>query len=968
MTKNIKPSLFAGAAFAALALSSQVAFAQVSSETDAVVSVEDDAQRKLDTIVVTGIRQSLAAAVDRKRNSDDIIDSIVAEDIGKFPDTNVAESLARISGVSIDRAGGEGSQVTVRGFGPGFNTVLVDGRRIATDTAGRNFRFDLIGADLLGGADIFKTSAPHLQAGGIGSTIDLKLHKPLDTKGFRAVTSARGVYEANSEEFAPQLFGLVSNTFADDRIGVLASVSYQTRKAAQDQIAAGNFIGQNISEERATTLFADGVGNGPGVYRRQQQTRFSRANQDRDRLGATAVVQFEVAENARISVDALYSKLEVEADSIFNFQFNEAATFTNAITDENNILVRYDQIGRPFQAAVETNRDAETYQIGANLEWDITDNFSAEFDISRSEAEDDNAGNNFFFVVAGPQAVQRFDYTQGGDAPTFQNFEFTPSTVDLNGDGVVNNFDRTVGNEILAPDPNNTFSWFGTREGQGSTDEVTELQANFVWNADMGIFQKLSFGGYYGDQEKSRSDARTRGGGGGVSNAFLQAQIPLPASLFTLENNSNFLNQVDGNFPSNFLQYDPEEVIAYLESPEAFQLRDELNGLAPGTTAARIGDDFFDALDIPRNSFTIGEEIIALYANAQFEAQIGSMDLTVNAGLRYTETETTSTAFSEPFANIGPDLSRPDVLESSRLPAQNISQTEKYDNLLPSITARLNATENFVFRAGYSQTLTRPNLTDLNPGINTAPEIRLSALEATSGNPALLPFVSDNYDFSAEYYFGESSAFTVGIFRKEISGFIARGAQREEIVLPPGNDLNLITEDRTNISGDSIFFEITRPRNLEETTVDGVELSFQHTFDQLPGVLQYVGVGANATFVDSGDKVENDLIDNAVALPGLGNSQNFVLFYDDTNIEARIAYNNRERFFSSTQGAEPVFTNRYDQVDARIAWNYRENVQFFLEGLNLTESVSSRVGRFTSRFGGLEDSGARYTIGARASF
>ncbi len=955
--RNLTSKLLGAGSLLSLLMAAPVAFAQ-----DTPTAVEGD------VVIATGIRSSIIQALDRKKNSDDILDSIIAEDIGKFPDTNVAESLARIPGVSIDRAGGEGSQVTVRGFGPGFNTVLVDGRRIATDTAGRNFRFDLIGADLLGGADIYKTSAPHLQAGGIGSTIDLRLHKPFDKPGFRGVASARGVYEANSKEVAPQFFGLVSNTFANDKVGVLASVSYQTRKAAQDQISAGNYIAQNISEDRLSTLFADGVGNGAGTYLRSQQTRYTRANQDRDRLGITAVVQVEVAENARLSVDGLYSKLKVENDSIHTFQFNEAASFTNAVADENNILVRYDQIGRPFQAAVEDNRDGETFQIGANLEWDITDSLSAEFDISRSEAEDDNAGDDFFFVVAAPQAIQRFDFTEGFDAPRFRNFELQRSTTDLNGDGVVNDLDRTVGAEIVDPDPNGQFSWFGTREGQGSEDEVTELQANFKWDANIGILEAVKFGGYYGDQEKSRTDAVTRGGAGGVSNAFLQGQIPLPSSLFSLENNSNFLNGVNGDFPSSFLQYEPEDVIAFLESPEASAQRDELNGLAPGTTAARISPDLFQALPRLRNFFTIGEEITALYANAKFVTELSGMDLTVNTGLRYTETETTSQAFSEPFANIGPDPSRLDVLLSTRAEAQEISQTEKYSNLLPSITGKLDVDDNIIFRAAYSKTLTRPNLTDLNPGINTAPEIRLSALEASSGNPALEPFISNNFDLSGEYYFGESSAITIGVFKKNISGFIARGSEREAVVLPAGNDLDLITEDRSSIDGNTIFFDITRPRNLEDTSVRGLEVSLQHTFSNLPGLLQYVGFNANATFVDSGDKVEDNLIDNAVALPGLGNSQNFVLFYDDATFEARVAYNNRARFFSGRQGAEPVFTNRFDQLDARVAWNYRDNVQFFLEGTNLTESVSSRVGRFETRFGGLEDSGARYTFGARATF
>lgn len=940
-------------------------------------SVEDN-DSGVEVIEVRGIRASLSQSLAKKKNSDEVLDSIVAEDIGKFPDTNVAESLQRIPGVSIDRAGGEGAQVTVRGFGPSFNSVLVQGRRLATDTAGRNFRFDLLGAELIGGADVYKSAPSHLQAGGIGSTIDLQLQRPLNIGEEKTVLSTRAVYEDNSGDVAPQFFGLYSNTFSDNKMGALVSLSYQKRKSAQDTVFGGPFVGPEISEEQASVLFADEEGNGAGRYIHQQQIRYARQFQDRERLGLTGVFQYQLSDTALLTVDGLFSQFDISNQTTHNFMFNERATYNNAATDENNVLVAWDQIGRPFQAAVEDNRVSQVWQVGANLEWDISDSLIATVDLSYSEAEDDSAGDDFFFVVAGPQAVQRFDNTQGLDAPLFSNYEFELATSDLNGDGQINSLDRIVGDEITAPDPNDIYSWFGTREGQGSSDEILELRTDFEWYLDKGILENVTLGAYYGDQEKSRSDARTPGGGNGINNAYLQGQIPLPADLFMLQNNDNFLDGINLNAPSQYLAYDPEAVIAYLESDAALAQRDLLNNLPLGTSAIRLGLDpsnpradggvGFNAIDVPRNAFVIGERTMAAYANAKLTSEVADMGLTVNVGFRYTKTETTSEAFAEPFATIFPDPTRPDVLLSTRLPAQFIKQKEDYDEFLPSVAARLNVTDEWVLRASYSKSLTRPNLADLNPGINTAPELRLSDLTGSSGNPDLDPFVSDNIDLSVEYYFKEASTVSIGFFRKDVSAFIAQQEQLEAIILPAGNRLDEVIEDRSNIEGDTIFLNINRPRNLNSTVVDGVEISFQHVFDNLPGFLQHIGVSANLTYVNSDDEVGNELIDAAVALPGLSDSQNFVLYYDDSTIEARLAYNNRDRFFSGRQGPEPIFTEDFDQLDARFAWNVNENYQVFLEATNLTDSFVKRSGRFESRFGGIEDPGARYVIGARAIF
>ncbi|MDT8280183.1 MAG: TonB-dependent receptor plug domain-containing protein, partial [Erythrobacter sp.] len=237
-----------------------------------------------DEIIVTGIRSSLSASADRKRESMVILDSITSEDLGKFPDSNVAESLQRIPGVSIDRNGGEGQFVTVRGFGPQFNTVLVNGRTFASDNTGREFSFDLLAAELITGADVYKSSQASLQDGGIGATINIRTPRPLDIGGFKAVGSAKGVYEDNSDDVSPQLFGLVSTTFGGDTFGLMAAVSYQERDSLINFTQNRGYIpGSTVGPVNAP-LFTD-------VFTPRNQDVGS-DQQNRERFGANVTAQY----------------------------------------------------------------------------------------------------------------------------------------------------------------------------------------------------------------------------------------------------------------------------------------------------------------------------------------------------------------------------------------------------------------------------------------------------------------------------------------------------------------------------------------------------------------------------------------------------------------------------------------------------------------------------------------------------
>jgi iron complex outermembrane recepter protein len=177
-----------------------------------VAVAQSSAQAPVEEVVVTGTRASLSRALDLKKDTLGVVDSIAAEDIGKFPDQNVAESLQRIAGVSIDRTAGEGRFVTVRGFGPEFNNVLFNGRLLATENDGREFSFDILAPELISSAEVYKSSSAEFQEGGIGSTIQLRTARPLDFQGFHAAGSAAAKYDGGSEETTPTMSGLISMT------------------------------------------------------------------------------------------------------------------------------------------------------------------------------------------------------------------------------------------------------------------------------------------------------------------------------------------------------------------------------------------------------------------------------------------------------------------------------------------------------------------------------------------------------------------------------------------------------------------------------------------------------------------------------------------------------------------------------------------------------------------------------------
>ena len=214
-------------------------------------ALAQDEEQIVEEVVVTGIKRSLTEAMDIKRESPGVVDAISAEDIGKFPDTNLAESLQRITGVSIDRANNEGNQVTVRGFGPSFNLVTLNGRQMpnssSLNSAGvsRSFNFREIASESVSGVEVYKTGRADVYSGGIGSTINIRTARPFDYGGFTAAASLAGTHDTSVEtgsNVTPEFSGMISQTFADDTFGILASVSYSERNSRKDRVGTQGWV------------------------------------------------------------------------------------------------------------------------------------------------------------------------------------------------------------------------------------------------------------------------------------------------------------------------------------------------------------------------------------------------------------------------------------------------------------------------------------------------------------------------------------------------------------------------------------------------------------------------------------------------------------------------------------------------------------------------------------------------------
>jgi iron complex outermembrane receptor protein len=922
-----------------------------------------------DDIIVTGLRGSLQRNLDLKRTSSGVVDVISAEDIGKFPDSNVAAALQRLPGVTIVRSGsrGEPTGIAVRGFGNDFNTTLYDGRRISTATGGRQIDFSTVGVDFIGQLSVLKTPDVTLSSSSIGATVDIQFPKPFDHPGFRLAASGSGSIQDRSGKIAPTAGLLISSTNKDETFGVLADVIYTQRKTDTNRVYVSGWPGGNFApcqlagstgacaptSDTASAGYANPNNrqNLPGWFPQQYGAEQQRVKDER--VDARVAFQYHPTDDLMVTLDNNFSRQEITQNNYaFGVWFNQG-DLRNVTLDENGTAVDFTQTGTPTDFTAARNTEIlQTNQTGLNVKYDVTENLTLEADGSYAKSWR-NPGN-----VIGSQNgdigygnalgnVLRFtvDGKSSGAFPTISNFG--PA-----GDGA-----RWADQSLIG-------SHVAVNQTQRNTDELMQFRGNATWKQDDLTIK--AGGQYYQDTFNFRNTStftnnfwQAYAGYGGPSRGT-SGISPLPADLYQGSISlNNFIPGFDGSLPPSVFVFSPiayQNFLSGLGNPQAQTVPGFNYANVTGFTGA-----FNEAVD-PGSILRVRERTWSLYFSVNFKTEIGSLPFTFNAGVRNENTNLVSVGQGRlPTALVTSTADRTLLSIPTYTDVQAVTSNSSYSYLLPSMDAKLELADNLILRFDASRTLTRPSLNLLNPVLNVGNGQRIGALSAAGGNPNLRPYLADNFDVGAEWYYQRNSYLSVGFFLKNVSNFVVGGVTRQAI--------NGLIDPTT---GTLASFAVTQQVNGPDATVRGVELAWQQVF----GTSGF-GFQANATFVNTNRPYDDkNISQTGFAVTGLANSANFVGFYEKNGFQFRTALNWRDKYllqFGQNQntgsfGSEPTFVDQSFQVDLSTSYDINKQFSVFAEALNVNNNQQSTHGRYDNQLLDVFDYGRRYTAGVRFRF
>jgi iron complex outermembrane recepter protein len=881
-------------------------------------------------VVVSGIRASLSSSLSTKRLQDGVVDAVSAEDAGKFPDTNIAESLQRVTGVQIQRNDGEGRYISVRGLGPEFNNVLVNGRTLTSDTGGREFSFDLLSSDLISKALVYKTSQPYLPEGGIGSTVDIQTARPLSGKvGHSAVVNLSGSQDSNSKKKTPSASAMYSFANAERNFGVTASLSYTDRASKQNKAITDAWNLRDVS-------MINGDLNSKGLTMADVTTRklyipqsygFQQENESRKRVVGNVTVQYNPSADWKLTADALYSRLNQVNSVIAISDWNNPVQL-GVKYDSNNQITSFLRPGSIFYAnnpAIagagkllgEANsndmivkggdRLSITQAFGLNSKWKLAQDWKLEGDVSTSRSTSKSPN---MWVVAGM-------VPKNGDVLTFGS---TPSLVF--GDGIA--------------DPAAVRA-HAISSGDGrKLDELHEGRLNLSWNQEMGAFKGMDTGLAY-----SQRKFEQRSWGNDAWNAFSGYHVALPSSLFTVTPMDNFMGP--GAQPPAYLRFDPVAYMNYLNQPS---LLSQSNDPALYSDKTKYPNGPM-AIDYTKpNMSGVEEKVSSIFLDTKWEGSGWS----ANAGVRMVHVASTSTGISRILLSAVKSPNDTTFITNYG-PATTNSVSNSYNSVLPSANLKFDLTENMMLRLAASKTETRPTLSQM--GVDNWYGGRFGDVQTGGGNPYLKPMESKNLDLSYEWYLSKTNFLGAAIFSKNVSNFLEKTLV--DMKIPQFNET----------------VHDTRVRNGQKGKIKGLEIAGQYAFDSGTPWLQGFGVAANYTYVDASASRAGDSTAPACGYPGLSpQSYNGSVFYENSKFQARVSYNWRNHFSVDCGGGSTLPRNReaYGQTDASLRYNVTPSVAIYVDAINMGNSRMHEYASNRTQFLTLEDVGRRVNVGVRMAF
>lgn len=753
-------------AFVAMFGSATNAFAQDAAPADGASS---------DEIIVTGVRASLDRSMDLKRNSTGVVDGIAAEDIGKFPDTNLAESLQRVAGVSIDRVNGEGSRVTVRGFGPGYNLVTLNGRTLPTasiasvgqDQNGdfvsgttRSFDFNNIASEGVSRLEVYKTARASVPGGGIGATINIVSRKPLDGRsGFTGSIGAKAVYDVSDtydfERVTPEASGVLNYASPDGTFGIGLFGSYQKRNNSAASVTVNDWNIQTFDEfSHSSVVTSDAkYDNAPSpdtLIAFPNDTRYEYSEFSRERLNGQLTLQFKPSDTFEVTGDVTFYQNDAQEHRTdqanwYNRPFSHVGFDDNP--DVATTIFLDDTISTPkdngFEDQFRETRE-RLWDYGLNFDWHPTDNLRLTLDghMSKAEALPHNPlghTSTLFSIAEKGVADQTLTYVDGFPQ---QGLTFDDS-VNGNGNGILD-----------LPD-------LGTQVARSQTasqsQTVHELRFDGAW--DMGNDNRIDFGASYRESSMNSQASSTQNPppGGPLGDWGV-------AHIGDVQANAADLVQ-EFCLVCKFTDYD-----AGVSGPLLTAFRADATELWKA----------FPFTPTPNGSShsTVSEKIWAVYGQVEANFELLNRPANIVAGVRYEHTDSKSVSFQTvPQAIVWTQNNDYTTTLSSDI--QPVEGSNSYDHILPALDFSVDLTDTLKGRVSYGKTISRPDFGSLfassNPGAPNRPVYLGGVPGGNAGNPQLVPLESNNFDASLEWYFAPSSFVSAGFFDKRVKNFVGTG-------------------------------------------------------------------------------------------------------------------------------------------------------------------------------------------------
>lgn len=942
-------------------------------------AADSAATDNLDELVVTGLRQSLITSETIKRDSPGVVDAITAEDIGKFPDTNLAESIQRIPGVTIDRLNNEGARVTVRGFGPEFNMVTLNGRSmpgsvVPGQNATRSFDFENLSADGISGITVYKTGRADVPSGGIGSTINITTARPFDFHSMRAAFQAKATDDTSSKvgsKITPEFSGLFSDTFFDDRVGFLVNGSYSKRNSQeqdanidgwlQDQFAAG--------DPRVTSSNTN-----PGGHNWAPRNEgWGVVDHERTRVNGQAVLQFKPVDSLVATADYTYTFYKDNVNRhTFGAWFDYGPNPTSATINSHGTVTNLVDTGSDLSYFAAANEFlTQNGSAGLNLKWQASDNIAVEFDGHHSTADSGGgaSGNNNFGIVGQiPQKSLNKYFSLGGTQIPTTSWTYVPPLSMSN-----------LGTGTIEP-------LFGQANNNVFKTVIDELKLDATWkNSSESGFKAITAGI---DLKRMTTEAESFNSGNfpwGYYNPAYAGMIP--GTAFTKVSTCTILKSFSGGGCGILVPY-------FYSFPLGAAIAATQRGGAPGD--GNFPPYTFAQAKTPTNDDHIKEDTPAPFVQMDFDTEFDGMRFRALAGVRYEHSSVTAQSLQK----VPTSIQWNNPTEFSTNYAANATYSDvhaAYDEFLPSLDTSLQVLPDVLLRASYSKTISRSDLNQMigTTSVTNAP--KPGSRTATAGNPGLLPYESNNFDLAAEWYYAQGSYVAANWFTKHVTNFLTQTTTQGPLFGITDPNVGAIATKAIAelqaagkpVSAQTIFaqmladhpgqltfpgqpgdplvvWDITAPSNANVTQIHGFEFSVQHMFGD-----SGFGVQANWSIPSGGAQWNSLVINSQFALPGLSRSYNVVGFFEKWGFQTRVAYSHRGEFLFATvqtqQANEPVYTAAYGQLDMSASYDFNRHFGVFFDGINLTSASQRQHGRYTEQFYSASEGFARYQVGFRVA-